>query len=64
MQFIYMGLILCGTVAAMLFVKSLDLGNGLTIALVGPVVLLAIFGLAWAAKEPEGKKNDSKMTHH
>ena len=46
MQYIMMVLCLFGAVAAMVFIKSLDLSGGLTIALVGPVVFLVIYCLA------------------
>lgn len=63
MQFILMGVTLCGIIAAMLFVKSLDLGTGLTMALVLPLVLLAVYCLARVQTEaPEAEKDGSKRT--
>lgn len=46
MQYIFMVLCLFGAVAAMVFIKSLDLSGGLTIALVVPVIFLVIYSLA------------------
>ena len=46
MQYIFMVLCLFGAVAAMAFIKSLDLSGGLTAALVGPVILIVIYSLA------------------
>jgi uncharacterized membrane protein YobD (UPF0266 family) len=46
MEYIFMGVIFIIVVAAMLFIKTLNLGAGLTIALVAPLILLAIYSLA------------------
>lgn len=46
MEYIFMGAIFIIVVAAMLFIKTLNLGAGMTIALVIPLILLAIYSLA------------------
>ena len=46
MEYIYTALILVVVVAAMIFIKSMNLGAGLTISLVAPLILLAIYSLA------------------
>jgi uncharacterized membrane protein YobD (UPF0266 family) len=46
MEYIFTAIIFVAVVAAMLFIKSMNLGAGLTIALVAPLILLAIYGLA------------------
>ncbi len=46
MEYIYTAIILVIVVAAMIFIKSLSLGAGLTISLVAPLILLAIYSLA------------------
>lgn len=46
MHYIYMGVIFIVVVAAMIFIKTMNLGAGLTIAIVAPLILLAIYSLA------------------
>lgn len=46
MQYIFMGVIFIIVVAAMIFIKTLNLGAVFTIALVVPLILLAIYSLA------------------
>lgn len=46
MEYIYTAVILVVVVAAMIFIKSLSLGAGLTVSLVAPLILLAIYSLA------------------
>lgn len=46
MQYIFAAICLAVVLAAMIFVKSLELGVGLTATLVLPLVLLAIYSIA------------------
>lgn len=46
MQFIFAGICIVGAIAGMIFVKSLDLNGGLTIAIIIPLVFLVIYSLA------------------
>lgn len=61
MQFIFVGICFFGAVATMIFVKSLDLGAGLTIAIIVPMVFLVIYSLARIqTKKPKAEKDTSK----
>lgn len=54
MELILMGVILFGAAAAMFFLKFLELGQGLTLAILLPLILVVIFCLAWVqSKNPE-----------
>jgi hypothetical protein len=61
MQFIFVGICFFGAVAAMIFVKSQDLGAGLTIAIIVPLVFLVVYSLARIKpKKPEAEKDTNK----
>jgi hypothetical protein len=61
MQFIFVGICFIGVVAGMIFVKSQNLGAGLTIAIIVPLVLLVVYSLAKIKpKKPEAEKNTNK----
>jgi hypothetical protein len=61
MQLIFAGICLFGAVAGMIFIKSLDLGAGLTIAIIVPLVFLVIYSLARIQpKKPEAEKDTNK----
>jgi hypothetical protein len=61
MQVIFAGICFIGAVAGMIFIKSLDLGAGLTIAIIVPLVLLVVYSLARIPpKKPEAKKDTNK----
>jgi hypothetical protein len=61
MQTIFAGIVFVGTVATIVFVKSLDLGAWLTIAIVVPLVFLVVYSLARISpRKPEGKKDTWK----
>jgi hypothetical protein len=57
MQFLFAGICFFGTIAAMIFVKSLNLGAGLTIAIIVPLVFLVIYSLA----RIKPKKREAKI---
>lgn len=46
MQIIFAGICIVGAIVGMIFVKSLDLNGGLTIAIIIPLVFLVIYSLA------------------
>jgi amino acid permease len=46
MQWIFVGICFFGAVATMIFVKSLDLNAGLTVAIIIPLVFLVIYSMA------------------
>lgn len=61
MQWIFVGICFFGAVAGMMFIKSLDLGTGLTIAIIAPLVILVIYSLARIpSKKPEADKDTNK----
>ena len=61
MQLIFAGICFFGAVAGMIFIKSLDLGAGLTIAIIVPLVLLVVYSLARIQpKKPEAEKDTDK----
>lgn len=61
MQWIFVGICFFGFVAGMIFVKSQDLGAGLTIAIIAPLVFLVVYSLARIKpKKPEAEKNTNK----
>lgn len=46
MQYVFVAICFFGAVAAMLFIKSLNLSAGLTAVIVVPLVLLVIYSMA------------------
>ena len=61
MQLIFIGICFFGFVMGMIFVKSYDLGAGLTIAIIVPLVLLVIYSMARIRpKKPESEKDTNK----
>ena len=61
MQYIFAGICLFGTLAGMIFIKSLDLGGWLTAAILIPLVLLVVYSLARIhPKKPEAGKDTNK----
>jgi hypothetical protein len=56
MAFVYMGLIFFGFIAAMALIKFLNLGSGLTAAIIFPLFLFVIFCLAWV--QPKDSKSE------
>jgi hypothetical protein len=61
MQYIFVGICFFGVVAGMIFVKSMDLGAGLTIAIIIPLMLLVVYSLARIKpKKPEAEKDTHK----
>lgn len=61
MQFIFVGICFLGAIAAMIFVKSLNLGAGLTATFVIPLVFLVIYSMARIkSKEPEAEASPPK----
>ena len=61
MHLIYAGICFFVAIAGMIFIKSMDLGAVLTIAIVVPLVLLVIDSLARIEpKKPEAEKNTNK----
>jgi uncharacterized membrane protein YozB (DUF420 family) len=61
MQWIFVGICFIGLVVGMIFVKSQDLGAGLTIAIIVPLVFLVIYSMARIQpKKPEVEKNTNK----
>ena len=61
MQWIFVGICFFGTVATMIFVKSLDLNAGLTIAIIAPLVFLVIYSMARIKhKKQEAEKDTNK----
>jgi hypothetical protein len=61
MQWIFVGICFFGVVAGMMFVKSQDLGAGLTIAIIVPLVFLVIYSMARIKpKKPEAEKDTNK----
>jgi len=61
MQWIFVVICFFGVVAGMMFVKSQDLGAGLTIAIIVPLVLLVIYSMARIRpKKPESEKDTNK----
>lgn len=61
MSLIYMGLIFFCTIAAMAFIKSLNLSSGMSAVIIIPLFLFVIFCLAWVQpKEPKSKKDTVK----
>jgi hypothetical protein len=59
MQLIFAGICFFGTVAGMIFIKSLDLGAGLTIAIIVPMVLLVVYSLARIQPKKPGAGKDT-----
>jgi hypothetical protein len=56
MQYIFVGICFFGSIAAMIFVKSLDLNAGLTIAIIVPMIGLVIYSMARIKpKKPEAE---------
>jgi len=56
MQWIFVGICFFGFVAGMIFIKSQDLGAGLTIAIIVPLVLLVVYSMARIKpKKPEAE---------
>jgi hypothetical protein len=61
MQWIFVGICFFGVVAGMMFVKSQDLGAGLTIAIIVPLVFLVIYSMARIRpKKARGGKDTNK----
>ncbi|MCX5823750.1 MAG: hypothetical protein NTY86_09660 [Deltaproteobacteria bacterium] len=61
MQFIFAGICLFGTIAGMIFIKSLDLSGWLTAAILIPLVLLVVYSMARIQpKKPEAEKDTEK----
>ena len=61
MQWIFVSICFFGVVAGMMFVKSQDLGAGLTIAIIVPLVFLVIYSMARIKpKKPEAEKDTNK----
>jgi len=61
MQYIFAGICLFGTVAAMVFLSSLHLGGGLTAAIVIPLIFLVVYSLARIhPKETKSEKDAGK----
>jgi hypothetical protein len=57
MQWIFAAICFLGAVAAMIFVKSLDLGGGLKVAIIIPLVFLVVYSLARIkSKKQRGEK--------
>jgi hypothetical protein len=46
MKYLFLGVCFFGTIAASVFVKTLDLHGGLTAAIIIPLVLLTVYSLA------------------
>lgn len=62
MQYIFVVLCFFGAVAAMLFVKSLNLSGGLTAVIIIPLVLLVIYSMArLQPKESETANQPAKQ---
>ncbi len=61
MQYIFVIISFLGGLAGMIFVKSLDLGAGLTATLVVPLVFLIIYSMA--RLKPKEPKNEPCVTH-
>jgi hypothetical protein len=61
MQVIFVGICFIGAVAAMIFVKSLDLNAGLKVAIIIPLVILVVYSLARIKpKKPAAEKDTWK----
>ena len=61
MQWIFVGICFFGAIAGMIFIKSQDLGAGLTIAILVPLVILVVYSLARIqTKKPEAEKDANK----
>ena len=61
MQLIFAGICFFGTVAGMIFIKSLDLGAGLTIAIIVPLVILIVYSMARIPpKKSEAEKDTNR----
>ena len=61
MQVIFAGICFIGAVATMIFVKSLDLGGGLKVAIIIPLVFLVVYSLARIQhKETTSEKDTGK----
>jgi len=61
MAFVYMGVIFFATIAAVAFIKSLNLGLGLSATILIPLFLLVIYCLARVQpKEPKSDKDSNK----
>jgi amino acid permease len=59
MQVIFAGICFLGAVATMIFVKSLDLAAGLTIAIIIPLVFLVVYSLARIKPKRQGAEKDT-----
>jgi amino acid permease len=60
MQLIFAGICFFGAIATMIFVKSLNLGAGLTIAIIIPLIFLVIYSMARIKPKKTGAE---KNTH-
>lgn len=61
MQWIFVVICFFGFFAGMIFVKSLDLGAGLTIAIIVPLVFLIVYSMARIKpKKSEAEKDTNK----
>jgi hypothetical protein len=60
MQFILAGICFFGSIATMIFVKSLNLGAGLTIAVIIPLIFLVIYSLARIKPQKPGAEKDPR----
>jgi hypothetical protein len=61
MQYIFAGICFFGAIAGMIYVKSVDLGAGLTIAIIIPLMLLVVYSLARIqSKKPKAEKDSNQ----
>jgi len=59
MQLIFAGVCFFGSIAAMIFVKSLNLGAGLTITIIIPLTFIVIYSLARIKPKKMGAEKDT-----